>query len=696
MDDTRTDLETIAKTDVFKVAQNPNSFVGNPFKIDYDKTSILTCDDWKHKVGGISQGCFLLAFYENDFGGEEELSEILLLRALRPCPIPSDNSVISSRIEYFKEELKTAGNHRQIDPFTRFEFSCSGLECSILGTFYKNKQGGIEFGADVENFYSPHLYKVYKPTGEYLQYIVNIRDVDGPLRPESNFRIGTVRYSSSRKEYTRDAATTNAASNAANNERVYMHTKDILGKRTALFGMTRTGKSNTVKMLIEATEELSKKSATVNGKATVDGKSAATGTTTAADNTTASFEDNLTPYYPNEVPKQAVGQIIFDINGEYANKNLQDGTAIFEKYRDRVTRYSVVEKAGFQVLKINFFVELVAGLELLRGQFKQLGKQSDYVDDFLSVNLEKPEGVEELVSYGRKVAAYKCCLRQAGFPVPGGADKLFFQGQAELNKSIMTDKVLDPKAGITYEEAVNWFTQVWKNYRNWDYLKNYESKNGREWADNDLKALLRFLTKYRNPDERNGINGFIKLKPFSGYHSATATILFENEIEQLVRKGKIVIVDLSQGDPVIQEFFSEKICSAIFASSMARFIEAKPNNYIQFYFEEAHNLFPKKEDRDLSQIYNRIAKEGAKLNLGMIYATQEVSSISSNILKNTQNWFIAHLNNEDEVKELRKFYDFSDFADSLIRFSASNDKGFVRMKTYSNPFVVPIQVELFK
>ena len=128
---------------------------------------------------------------------------------------------------------------------------------------------------------------------------------------------------------------------------------------------------------------------------------------------------------------------------------------------------------------------------------------------------------------------------------------------------------------------------------------------------------------------------------------------------------------------------------------MARFIANESNNFIQFYFEEAHNLFPKKDDKDLSQIYNRIAKEGAKLNLGMIYATQEVSSISGNILKNTQNWFIAHLNNDDEIKELRKYYDFSDFADALIRFSAKNDKGFVRMKTYSNPFVVPVQIKRF-
>jgi DNA helicase HerA-like ATPase len=146
---------------------------------------------------------------------------------------------------------------------------------------------------------------------------------------------------------------------------------------------------------------------------------------------------------------------------------------------------------------------------------------------------------------------------------------------------------------------------------------------------------------------------------------------------------------------MIQNLYSEKICIRIFTDSMGRFINNESNNFIQFYFEEAHNLFPKKEDKDLSQIYNRIAKEGAKLNLGMIYATQEVSSISSNILKNTQNWFIAHLNNDDEIKELRKYYDFSDFADSLIRFSAKNDKGFVRMKTYSNPFVVPVQIDRF-
>lgn len=669
MDDLRKELESIAKTDIFEISKDLNNFVGNPFRIDYDNTSLLTCDDWKFNVGGIAQGCFLLAFYENDFG-DEVVQQALLLRALRPCPIPSDNSVISSRIEYFKEELRTAGKHRQIDQFTRFEFSCSGLECSILGTFYKDTKGNIEFGADIENFYSPHLYRVYKPSGKFLQYIVNLRDNDGPLKPDSNFQIGTVRYSSTFQK--------KSTSSTKNDEKVYMHTKDILGKRTALFGMTRTGKSNTVKILIEATEELSKKSKLQQKPVN------------------SSFVEDVNSFHTNDVPKHEVGQIIFDINGEYANKNLQDGTAIFEKYKGKVTRYSVLEKDGFEVMKINFYKELIPGLELIRGYFKQLGKQSDYVEDFLGINFDKPEDPSELTVYYRKVAAYKCCLKLAGFPL-WGSNKITFQGkEIGIDDQILENGLLTPKNGIKYEEAVIWFSQVWKNYKTWPYLKEYEHKHGHEWADNDLKALLRFLSQYRQPEEKGPINSFIKLKPLIKYHSASANILFEDEITQKLREGKIIIVDLSQGDPEIQNLYSEKICRAIFNNSMKNFIEAKPNNYIQFYFEEAHNLFPKKDDKDLSQIYNRIAKEGAKLNLGMTYATQEISSISSNILKNTQNWFIAHLNNEDEVKELRKFYDFSDFADSLIRFSAKNDKGFVRMKTYSNPFVVPVQIELFK
>jgi hypothetical protein len=679
------EFEKIARTDIFEVAEDKNNFVGNPFKIDFNKTSLLTCDDWKHQVGGIAQGCFLLAFYTNDFG-EETVREAILLRALRPCPIPSDSSVISSRIEHYKEELKTGGKNREIDQFTRFEFSCSGLECSILGTFYINSKGETEFGADLENFYSPHLYRVYKPSKKHLKYIVNLRDKDGPLNPISNFPIGTVRYSSSRRKFLEKQEVDDKGEPILDSkglpikreEGVFMHTSDILGKRTALFGMTRTGKSNTIKKLIQATEELSNKS------------------TQQPNSIKKGVEEDMKPFNTNEVPKKEVGQIIFDINGEYANENLQDGTSIFKKYEPKVTRYSVLKKTGFKMMKVNFYSDIQAGLELIRGYFKQFGKQADYFEDFLGISLEEPIEGGDVTRYWRKIVAYKCCLYAAGFPIPDGVTVKFTGNPKELDSQInYQGNVVDTTKRLTFPQAIAWFSQVWKNYKTWDYLKQYENKEGEGWADNELKAILKILTQFRRPGEKGGTSGFIKLRPLVNYHDETSSHSFEQDIVDKLQEGKIIIVDLSQGDPVIQNLYSEKICRTIFNSAMKKFIGAKPNNFIQFYFEEAHNLFPKKDDKDLSQIYNRIAKEGAKLHLGMTYATQEVSSISSNILKNTQNWFIAHLNNEDEVKELRKFYDFSDFSDSLIRFSAKNDKGFVRMKTYSNPFVVPVQIDKF-
>ena len=176
------------------------------------------------------------------------------------------------------------------------------------------------------------------------------------------------------------------------------------------------------------------------------------------------------------------------------------------------------------------------------------------------------------------------------------------------------------------------------------------------------------------------------------YHTSASGKTFLDEIIELLRAGKIVIVDLSQGDPVIQRTYLDRLCTQIFYDGMSRFITNQPVNYLQMYFEEAHNLFPRKDDPDLTAIYNRLAKEGAKLHIGLIYATQEVSSISANILKNTQNWFVSHLNNQDELREIAKYYDFEDFVDSLRR---TTDKGFIRMKTYSNAFVVPVQIDRF-
>lgn len=656
-------IKELASVDMFSSVKKIEAFVGRPFYVDYERAFILVADAWKMRVGGIPQGTFLLAFYENEPG----VSEALLLRALKPARLPTDNDVISSMVEYYKDDLKTAGKGTHLDDFTRYEFSFSGLECRVLGTFYKGVKGETKFGADVENFYSSHNYNVYKPTGKVLERIANFRDnAEVPGSP-TDVRIGRIRYSSSLR-----------FQDGLEEVPVYVSAHDFLGKRTALFGMTRTGKSNTVKKVIQATVDIS-------GKAKK----------TVAEAPSKSTEDFYLAFADDGTPKYKAGQIIFDINGEYANANMQDeGTAIFELYKDQVVRYSVLPKAGFKVLKVNFYNDISAGFELAVTHLAE--EKGDYVSSFRAANLDDvPDATDHSATtrFDRVRAAYLCCLFRAGF-TPPSKFKVTFQGCKEINDKVRSGGI-DPSKGITLEDATSWFLWVWDNYDGEPYFTGYRAKKGREWADEDLKAILAFLSRKRAPGGTVNVSGYTKLRGIIDLHTDTVDKPFAQEIIELLRNGKIVIVDLSQGDPKVQTLFSERICRQFFADAMDRFVKSKPNNFVQFYFEEAHNLFPKKDDKDLSQIYNRLAKEGAKLNIGLLYATQEVSSISGNILKNTQNWFVAHLNNGDELREVEKFYDFGDFAQSLIRFSAESDKGFVRMKTYSNPFVVPVQVDRF-
>lgn len=287
----KTKLKELATVDLFKEILRPEAFIGHPFYLDFNTMKVLSNDHWKEKVGGIPAGAFLTAVYNND----PHRPEVVLLRVLGPTVLPSDSDVVAAMVDHYKENAGTNPSSSQLDSYTRYEFQFSGLECRILGSFYRDGQGKTRFGADVDNFYGPNNYAVYKPQGKILEFIVNFREGEGIPGGPGDVRIGEVRYASSRRHSQGSFVP------------VYVSAFDYLGKRTALFGMTRTGKSNTVKKVIQATADLAASDAQLNDK-----------------------------------PVDSIGQIIFDVNGEYANDNQQDeGTAIYQLYKDAVTRYSI-------------------------------------------------------------------------------------------------------------------------------------------------------------------------------------------------------------------------------------------------------------------------------------------------------------------------------------------------------------------
>ena len=429
---------------------------------------------------------------------------------------------------------------------------------------------------------------------------------------------------------------------------VYVQPSDFLARRTAVLGMTRTGKSNMIKQMVSVVKRVADESGA------------------------------------------KIGQIIYDINGEYANANQQDKGALAEIYPSDTIRYRMVETEGFLELQNNFYVQLNNGLAIIRKILEEnKNTQQGDIAVFLNTALDEPDKEEQGLHHRWEVrkAAYQAMLFLAGFSAPNNFKVTFDASQAIRDAvDAQAGKAFPhPKTGLSLPVAAEWFLAARDANKKQPFKS---SSSGNLWLDDDTKAMLNMM-KQRN-DNDTFIKGYKLLMDARPYHSNRRAKEVGDEIYAHLKDGKIVILDLSVGDASLREDISKQIARDIFSNSMGFFLKGKTPPNIVVYIEEAHNLIGK--GMDLTETWPRLAKEGAKYRIALVYATQEVSSMHPNILANTENWFITHLNNAREIKELAQFYDFEDFSDSLVR---AQDVGFARIKTLSGPFVIPVQIDKF-
>lgn len=658
-----------------------DQYVGEVFSLSYETALVQIHDAHRQKVGGIPSLSFLIATRivpGEPFDFREEDSSILLLRVMDAAPLPNDDEATRVRVQAARQVAGPGEGHwddaNVMDHHTAGLLSFAGVRCRVIGTFYLRPSGvgdeerlQLQFGADLSNYYPNRGLKVYKPNGEALRQIVNYREGGGV-----GVGIGEVRY-----------ASTNRSFQGVRNVRVTVVPEDLLGQKSALFGMTRTGKSNTTKIIAKAVFDLR-------------------------------YGD----------PPRRVGQIIFDPNGEYANANAQDagGEApnalknVWRAHEDGVTddvvTYGILphpNDPGRRFMLLNFHVtkNLPIGKEIIDNVLP--ARDSKYIQNFQQVRmqpLESGAGVGDQVRYARRVLAYRTLLVKAGLDAPPsvrprttgpGNRSLFNQnliqaltstGEPEFVAAARTFDEDEPgwsRLALAFEALYKFMsTTEYRDFEN-DYIQH--SSSGEAWADGDLRAILEMIAR------PNGAQLVGQARP---QHTPETSTDYADDIYEALADGKLVIVDQSSGDEAVNDASARRIVQRIFDGNKEAFRQGKPKEEIPdilVYAEEAHNLLPSDRETDYRDIWVRLAKEGAKYNLGLIYVTQEVSSIQKNILKNTANWFIGHLNNTDETRELRKFYDFADFEGSILR---AQDKGFLRVKTISNPFVVPVQVREFR
>ncbi len=284
-------------------------FVGYVLDIGYDSATIITADRFKINVGGVPRNSLLIMTPSNL---ESLPLHFTMLRVLESAPTPLSKEVQQTYFELQKKSMP------ELDVFTQSELQWGALKTGILGMFYEHleRENTVEFSGDVNNFVSAHKYRVYAPDNELLDLIVN------SLVPDENrFELGDLRLTECRLGYKRQQS----------GVKVFVSANDFKGTRTAMFGKTRLGKSNVVKLIAESLIK-----------------------------TTDQTKD--------------VGQLIFDINGEYANDNPQDGNlSLRSGYADRCFIYALNPRKNTpsNPLKLNFYEQPDKCLPILASLLRQ-------------------------------------------------------------------------------------------------------------------------------------------------------------------------------------------------------------------------------------------------------------------------------------------------------------------------------------
>lgn len=669
--------------------QSGSRGVGFSIHSSYDEMAVMTNDRWRELAGGIPMNSYLLAASAGpeSFASAKPMDRrIVLLRIVGRMELATDRDSLRAVMEYFQDNPDSVDpGFRLNEPISFGMLQWSGVRTKILGTFYVDQNGGFRFGADIEDFFAARHMKVFKPGAAALEKIVNFVDpirlrkaqddavAMGMKEVPSHFEIGHVRFTSASQMAV-----------AANHDQVPVRVfpGDFLARRTAVFGMTRTGKSNTTKTLVSAVA-------------------------------LSAFQSDL-----------PIGQLILDINGEYSNANNQDeGSSIAEVFGDNTVRYRVgVPGPGFRDVRVNFYNSLDMGLQFVSHNLREEGgSMSEDLKTLVALDLSEPDRADyaAVARWRRAVAIYQCILKSANFPHAQGMQVEFdvskevlsflYENHAPIRdadpgKTNVADRAAAASAyfGLNaktkgYGADVDTARKFWLEIR--EIERSLEGQNalkgirkGRDkWLSSEEFALLSVLAgKSSKTDTPIRAANSIRNAAIE-FHSATGAANVADDIYGLLREGRIVIVDLSVGPPQIRETMAERIARRAFDNSSAAFTAGRVPPKIVLYVEEAHNLIGK--DADLNTTWPRVAKEGAKYGIAMVYATQEPSSIHPNILSNTENFFVTHLNNEAETKTLARYYDFADFSESLRR---CQDVGFARIKTLSANFTTPTQILQFK
>ena len=504
----------------------PSTAIGQVLLLDYDTATLAVHDYHKERAGGLARGMFLLA----GDTPENDDATLVLLRVAGAARLANHTTTAEARLTAARD---TIGRELWSESLTKWiadEIALGGVEARILGTLTSQDSENLRFAEDISNYYSARGAYVWKPAGDLLEAIVNLTHRGNSLdmsalglSPDADIRVPVA--------HTRFAAADQPDPQNSVRVPVRIDPTDLLKRRTVFLGMSRSGKSNAMKITAQAVYLLRARH-----------------------------------------PKLRVGQLIFDPNGEYAQDNPQDGRGLHRIHelagREREGEvqtygsYAPPTDPERQVTKINFFGnsvrirdrtdrlvtekaldQLLVGRDIIRE--RMAAETARFTTNFRGADLSVPANLDDrgvATRYHRAVLVHRVALAAAGLDAPSQVaelrdlfgkkicDALRSEKNGKSNKSGQYKRAGDTLATPTASwgslrtalTALDSFINDKNSYYG-DFENGYRkaSSSGEDWADPRLKSVLSI---FRTP---NGVRTFQGVKD---QHSVDTTTDYAEDI----------------------------------------------------------------------------------------------------------------------------------------------------------------------
>ena len=124
-----------------------NNLLGFVLAMSYDEATIVTCDAWKRKCGGVPKNSFVIIrlnpLVAKLSSEETPRPALILARIIEPVATPL--TVEQQQTIFTIHKVQAI-----VDPYTNAELQWGALKAAILGTYYDDNDSQITFGNDID------------------------------------------------------------------------------------------------------------------------------------------------------------------------------------------------------------------------------------------------------------------------------------------------------------------------------------------------------------------------------------------------------------------------------------------------------------------------------------------------------------------------------------------------------------------